>query len=579
MRQKFYCPDHVGLGARESNFVLLPQSGGLLTICFSFPMTPLRWLIAAFWLFAFWLYAGWVVAPGIQRGLSARASATVASLPTGYSPVQVRFDGQRAILTGRVRKDSQRAEILSTVQNRLRTEGPLSSRLNPVQQVSDELDLSPYPAGWLLLAANGTRGQLLGTSASDFEARDLHALLEDRWNAQGGHLENRVKTMPDLHDEATDLKPTLAKLPLPDSRGGGDSAQVQISRIGGEWRRLVIDAKDDLLREQTLALGISAPDWEKSILPLIQSVRRYQSEERQRLVEAERQARLPPPHVFLAAREKRLLVRGELASMSLKRELLNSLISTFPEWRVLDDLRVNPQRRAIAEFGPITSALLPDEQDEDTKTRGKSLFLGLSGAAWQPVDWLVSSTAQPWKELLPSDLSSELLLADHRMVIDWLQGKATGIPALPIRAQPSFLTLTLLPGKVILAGQLAEEALHTQLLEAVRQKYAAAASINTESLLVRGTCEPSADIQQTLRSLPPLPAADSQGSLAFARPGSVWKSLPASPGIEQPGAIAKVGLLPTDFPAAMAEDTFWDGFEYLRQHWKSLVKPANPAQP
>lgn len=537
-------------------------------------MTRTRWLIAGSWLIAFWLIAGMIVAPAIQQELAATASALLADQPTGYEPPQIQFDGQRALLTGRVRKESQRADILTTVRERVRRGRLFAAKLNPVQQVTDALETVPYPPGWLLLAGNGVRGQLIGTAATENEARDLTALMQDRWIEQGGRIESRLKPAPAIHDEATDLKATLATLPKPRADAGGDSAQLQIARIGGGWQRLVMDAKDDQLKAQVTDIGIAAQDWEKSILPLIQSARRYQTDERTRVAEAERQAKLPPPHIFLAARDRRLLARGEMASIGLKRELLNALIAAFPEWRVLDDIRVNPQRRAVADFGPITAALLPDTTDEDPKTAGKSLRLGLSHAAWEPVDWQVGGEAQPWKEHLPGDLPPELLQSDHRMVTDWLQGKATGIPALPIRAQPSFLTLILLPDKIILAGQLAEESLHTQLIEAARQKYAGHALVIAESLLVRGTCEPSSDIQQTLRSLPPLPDASSPGTIAFAKPGSVWKSTPARIGIDQPGAVTQSGILPADFPAAMAEDTLWDGFDHLRHHWKTLPAEA-----
>jgi len=542
-----------------------------LLLMHSMQMTRVRWLIAGFWLLTFWLLAGMVVAPALQRQLEAQASTVLKDKPTGYEAVKVQFDGQRAILTGQVRHEDQRAQILSTAKKEVRGSGPLSAKLNPVQQVVDEIEVVPYPPGWLLLAANGTRGQLLGAAATEFESRDLYRLIQDRWGAKGGRVESKLKAAPELHDEAPDLKQTLAQIPLPNPREGGDSAQIQIASLGGPWQRLVPDAKDDRLMEQSLAIGISRQDWEKSILPLIQNVRRYQSEQRSRAEETTRQAKLPPPHLFLAARENRLLVRGETATVGIKREFLNALIISFPEWRVIDDVRINPECRAVSDFGPITTALLPDPLNEDLKTKGKSLMLGLSGDAWKPVDWIVGTDAQPWKEDLPKDLSANLLQDDHRMVIGWLQGETKGIPTLPIRAQPSFLTLTLLPDKVIFAGQLAEESLHTQLIEAARQKYSGHAIVISEPLLVRGTCAPSTDIQQTLRSLPPLPEVGSPGSIAFATPGLVWKTIPASTGIDQVGAVAKSGILPTDFPAAMAEDTFWDGFDHLRQHWKKLA--------
>jgi len=534
-------------------------------------MTPARWLIAGSWLLAFWLFAGLVVAPALHHDLEKAAAQVTSKLPTGYEAAQVRFDGQRAVLSGRVRHESQRAEILIAVRQQVRLDAMLTKGLNPVQAVVDRFEQVPYPAGWMLLASQGSRAQLIGQTATEMEARDLSSYMQEKWGDRGGRIENRLKPQPALYDEADDLKATLATLPKPRPNDEADAAQIQIARIGGSWQRLIPDSQDDRLKEQLSPFGITAADWEKQILPLIESVRRYQKDQRNSATEVARQSKLPPPHLFLAARQNRLLVRGETASLGIKRELLNALIAAFPEWRVLDDVRVNANRRAVSDFGPITSALLPDPSDEDPLNRSKSLHLGLSGAAWENVDWQVGAEARPWEEKLPQDLPGDLLQVDHHMVIDWLQGKATGIPALPIRTQPSFLTLTLLPDKVILAGQLSEEALRTQLIEAARQKYSGQAIIMADALLVRGTCEPTREIEHTLRSLPALPALDKPGLLAFAKPGSEWKSLPATQGIDQPGAIAASGLLPGDFPAAMAEDTFWDGFDHLRHYWKSTL--------
>ena len=534
-------------------------------------MTPARWLIAGSWLLAFWLFAGLVVAPALQHDLEKAAAQVASKLPTGYEPAQIRFDGQRAVLSGRIRHSSQRAEILTAVREQVRLDGLLTRGLNPVQAVVDRFEQVPYPAGWMLLASQGSRAQLIGHTATEVEARDLSSYMQEKWSDRGGRIENRLKPQPALHDEADDLRATFATLPKPRPNDEADAAQILITRIGGSWQRLIPDSKDERLKEQLSPFGITSTDWEKQIRPLVDSVRRYQNDQRTSAAEEARQAKLPPPHLFLAARQNRLLVRGETATLGIKRELLNALIAAFPEWRVLDDVRVNASRRALSDFGPITSALLPDPSDENPLTRGKSLRLGLSGAAWENVDWQVGSEARPWEEMLPKDLPGDLLQEDHRMVIDWLQGKATGIPALPIRAQPSFLTLTLLPDKVILAGQLAEEALRTQLIEATRQKYSGQAIIMAEALLVRGTCEPTREIEHTLRSLPALPTSGKPGLLAFAKPGSEWKSLPATQGIDQPGAVAASGLLPGDFPAAMAEDTFWDGFDHLRHYWKSTL--------
>ncbi|MBV6501557.1 MAG: hypothetical protein CJBNEKGG_04072 [Prosthecobacter sp.] len=542
-------------------------------------MNRTRWLIFGLWLLAFWLVAALVVAPGIEGDLAEAATLATRNVVTGYDPPLVSFRGQHAVVKGRVRREGQRREIMAVLEKGVRVAGRPGLGFNPVRRVTDELETTPYPPGWLLIAANGMRGLLLGRAASEPEARDLAVQISGRWAEQGGYLDNRLHADAGNHDEAEDVQPTLTRMPVPRADAGGDSAQIQLARIGGDWQRLVLDSRDEVLRERVMASGLASSDWEQLILPAIQNVRRYQSEQRALAAEADRQSRLPPPHLFMAVRDSRLLLRGEVATLSLKRELLNTFISAFPDNRVLDDVRVNPLRRAAADFGPISSALLP-AADDKSATAGKALHLGLPGRAWEAVDFLVDGDARPWVEKLPKDLPAALLLEDSRMVIEWLQGSAKGIPRLAIRQQPGFLTLTLLPDKVILAGQVAEEPVRSQIIEAARQKYAGRALVMADSLMARGTCEPSADVQQTLRSLPDLPGLNSMGTLAFARPGAVWSARPATGQMVLPGAIAASGLLPQEFPAAMAEDTFLEGFDHLRHHWKTLgADSAKPAAP
>ncbi len=530
--------------------------------------------MAGAWLLAFWLAAALWLAPTLEHQLNVEARAAIQELPTGYTAPEIRVSGQELRLQGKVRSEAQRLALVKALRTRVRAPNWLAEDLNPITEVQDALQEVPYPSGWLFIAAHGSRGRLIGQAASEEEARDLATLLGRVWSAAGGYLDPKVNVAREQHDEAPEVEVTLSQPPSPRTDGGADSAQAQIARIGGPWQRLILDAADEVLRAQVLAMGIDETAWTKLLLPELGHLRRYQSEQKKIAEENERQSRLPPPHVFLAQREGRILVRGEVASLALKRELLNALIEAFPEQRVLDDLRVNAQRRNVGEFGPLT--VLMQSQDV-TAALGKSLHLGLPGAAWQSLDFQAGAATEPWKSMLPKDLPSALLIEDGTMVLDWLQGGSKGIPKLPARLQPSFLTLTLLPEKVILAGQVAEENVRTQILEAARQKYEGRALVIGDALLARGTCEPTRDVQQTVRSFPDLPVRTSMGVLAFARPGAVWTACPASGQIIQPGAIASTGILPPDFPAAMAEDTFLDSFDHLRHHWKTLTTQAQQA--
>lgn len=536
-------------------------------------MTRDRWFIASSWLLLFWLIAGTVWIPAIQNQLQTKAELSIHEVKTGYPPIHIRFDGQVAHLEGKVRNEQQRQQLEEQVAKKLAPMGFFATTLNPVVGVHNDVEVEPYPPGWLLLAAQGPRAVLYGTLASSEESRDLSRLTQEIWDKHRGRLTGVIKVNADRFDEAAAIQTTLDQLPPPLRNEDADTAQVYVANLGKGWEKLPLELDDPSLREKISSYPITDEEWNETLKPALARTRHYLQTERKRIAETKHQATLPPPHLFFAARDQRLLLRGEVATLKIKRELLNVVIGNFPDWRVIDDIRVNDQRREVADFGPITTALLPLKTDEATS---KTLALGLSGAAWEFLDWQSTEEPPKWARVLPKSLSAALLNEDHRMVSQWLQGSAQGIPALAIPAQPSFLTLTLLPDKVILAGQLAEEPLRMKLIESVRRAYSGKATLFTDALLARGTCEPTEDVEQTIRSLPPLPNKDGTPVVAFARPGQTWKSEEATPALLKPGALSKSEMIPPDFPAAMAEDTFMaEAYDHLRHYWKPQASPTS----
>jgi hypothetical protein len=524
-------------------------------------MKRASWLTAGTCLLLCGLLAASAGLPWLQRRLIAQAQPLLTGRDTGHGPVQLDFEGWRAVLSGQVRHASQRAELETLVRQRLRLPGGWFPDFRPVLGLRNELAVVPYPPGWLALAVSGRHAELTGRLGSEAEARDAARLLAERWQAAGGRLQARVSADPARFDEAPEFEATLTHFPAPPPTDGPDSAQIHVARAGGGWTRLPPDATEAHLREQVAPFGLEAVDWER-VRSLLERVRRLQELERARLAEAKRQAGLPPPHLLLAARGDRLLVRGEVASLGLKRSLLNALIEALPGHRVLDDLRVNPERRAVTPFDPVpVERLPPPDQEDDSR-----LLLGVPGAGWHalPARAAADSLESAWRQPLPADLPPAHLADDVRMAADWLRGDARGIPDLPVPAQPSFLTLALLPDKAILAGQLAEEPLRTRLLEAMRRAYAGRTVTLTDGLLVRGSCAPSESIEQTALSLPPLPRAGEPAKLAFALPGGVWQTVAVSGGLLEPGGLAKAGLLPENFPVAMAELSLIEAFDHLR---------------
>jgi hypothetical protein len=524
------------------------------------------WLTAGLCLLLCGLILFGVGLPWLQHQLLSQAQPLLASLDTGHGPVQLRFEGLRAVLTGQVRHARQRDELARLIHDRLGLPGGWLPEVRPVLGLRNELVVVPYPPGWLALAVSGRHAELCGRLGTEIEARDAERLLSQRWLTAGGRVQARVTADPARFDEAPDFAATLNGSPTPPAADGPDSAQLHLARAGGGWTRLPPEVTEERLREQRAAFGLQDADWPQVRL-LLERVRRTQELERARLAEARRQAGLPPPHLLLAARGDRLLVRGEVASLGLKRGLLNALIEALPAHRVLDDLRVNPERRSVTPFEPVPVEELPPPAATDDNR----LLLGVPGAGWHilPPRADAASLETAWRKPLPADLPPERLADDVRMAADWLRGDARGIPDLPVPAQPSFLTLALLPDRVILAGQLAEEPHRARLLEAVRRAYAGRAVLLTDGLLARGTCSPAASVEQTARSLPPLPRAGEPARLGFARPGEVWRSVKVDAALLEPGGLGTSGLLPAGFPAAMAELSLLDAFEILRANRQS----------
>ena len=260
----------------------------------------------------------------------------------------------------------------------------------------------------------------------------------------------------------------------------------------------------------------------------------------------------------------------------MKRGVLADALAAFAPRRLHDEIRVSALRRPTDDFGPITTALLPEEG----KAGGKSCFLSFSGEAWKPVDWQTAPSEQSWnhdlpagvtgaflpRPNLPGGLAPNPLLNDSTILSNWLQGDDSHAPAPPQPTAPAFVTLALFGTKAILSGQVAEEAVRAQLIAAVRHAYSPPFLVSSDDLQVRGDCEPSVRILHTLKSLPPPPAAGSAGLFAIASPGSTWKTIPVTRPLIEAGGLAQSGQLPAGIPAALVEELSAEAIEQLRLH-------------
>lgn len=523
-------------------------------------MTRARWLLSAASLLVLWLLGALVFLPRMEKDLEAAAQAALSRQPSlagRLDALHLEFDGQQARLTGSVRTPQDRTAIESALLHQVRVPSGLGRHLNPVGGVHSEIQVVPAPPGWLFLAAQGSHARLLGKAASNYEARDLARSVHESWNTQGGVTEGAPAIDPAHHDEAATVAATLRAVPPPQA-----DAQAHLARIGQSWQELALNKTDAGLQAEARVLGVTDAEWQHTILPALQDLRAVHHRQQLAQMEKERLARLPPGHLFLAVRDDQIVLRGEVGSAAMKRAVLEEAIHAFSPRRLHDEIRVSPQRRPEDDFGPITTALLP----EGSKAGGKSCFLGFSGGAWKPVDWQTAPGEQSWKQDLPSGIDVRLLLQDSVVLSGWLQGDGAYAPPSAQPAEPAFIALALFGTRAILSGQVAEESVRAQLIAAAHRAYSPQFLVISEFIHVRARCQPSTGILQTLQSLPAAPSPGGPAVFAIARPGGAWTLIPVTQPLVEAGGLSRSGLVPAGIPPSVVEDLASESVEQLRMH-------------
>lgn len=511
-------------------------------------------MVAGGCLLLFWAVAGLVLAPRLLHRLEGAASAALGALEAQsggarFDRVSVRFDGQRARLHGAVRSPADARRLLDTLRADLRTPG---NNWNPVTAVAaDSLTVRPLDPGWLLAAVRGYEAEVVGVCASEAERRALEGSLRRRWPTWRGRIDFALQVDGRRFDESKDWLKTVQNLPAPEGRGRR-SAKLLAAPIGGLWRETATD-ESATPPAALKTLGLSGAEWKERGLPLQTRVREHLLAEIAWEAEQERLRALPPAHVFLARRGDHVLLRGEVFDLEAKRALFSAVMAALPGCRILDDLRAAGARRPGSGPGvPAAEALATDKD-------GKVLALGLPGRDWTRLDWEVARDAEPWRDALPPGLDAKQVAEDSALVIDWLQGAHAGIPALPAPPRPAFVTLAAYAGRVVVGGQLAEEALRAQLLEAVKRAYPTGWSVRDE-VEVTGACAASADVQHTAQSVPV--AAAPKALLAVAIPGQPWRVL--SERLLLDSAALAPDALPAGLTASLVTASLQPALEEMR---------------
>ena len=526
-------------------------------------MTRARWILSAASLSALWLIGALVCLPQLQRDLGTAARETLSqqtALRKRLGGLHLVFDGQVAHLSGRVRSREDRNSIETALRDLVRAPAPLAGRVgrhfNPVSGVRNEIEIVPCPPGWMLLAANGDHARLLGTAANDFEARDLARSVQENWNIRGGTTEGQPGTDPDQHDEADAVSATLRGLPVPHS-----GVRACLARIGQSWKDLELDKPDADLATEARTAGVSEDEWHKQVLPVLQDLRATLQQQNLAKARNELLALLPPGYLFIAARDKQVILRGEVVTAAMKEAILEDDLTAFAPCHLHDEIQVSLQRCPHGDIGPITTALLP----EGKKTGAKSCFLSLSGGAWQAVEWQISASEQSWKNHLPEGIDAVPLQNDSARLSTWLEGDDSNAPPSSSLQKAAVIALALFGTKAIVSGRVAEEASRSQILASIRLAYGSQFIVVSDQFHVCGSCEPASNILHTLKSLPSPPAENGVGLFAIAKPGSPWTVIPVTRKLVEAGGIAQSGLLPVDISAALVENLAADTIEQLRQ--------------
>jgi hypothetical protein len=535
-----------------------------------------EWIVAGLVLLLFWAVAGLMLAPRLERRLNEAAAVLVSRLDAEaggarFDRVQVRFDGQRARVSGAVRYEADARRLLSALREEVRTPG---NRWNPLRTVEAgaELEVRPLESGWLVVAMRGTAAEVVGVCATSAEREALEAGLRGRWPVWRGEMVLGLTLDQRRFDEAGKWAKTVAGLPAPVARGKG-SARLLVARIGEAWQDLPLEESESA-PAGLLAAGATLSEWRERVRPLVAEVAQHAEREAAWEREQERLSRLPPPHVFLARRGEQVLLRGEVYDVEAKRAVLSSVMAAMPGKRILDDLRAAGARRPGGGLGGL---------DEVVSEEGEKTFaLGVPERDWVVLDWQVAREALPWEAALPEGLTVEAVREDSAVLIDWLQGSNAGIPLLPAPPQPAFLTLAVFAGRVVIGGQMAEEALRAQVVEAVKRAYPAGWVLRDE-MAVSGRCVASESVQHTVQSVP-VKKAQEPMLLAVALPGESWRLLPQAV-LADRAVLETEGLLPKALQAATVAASLGEVLEEMEAqgirfpHIEIREVKRNPSKP
>jgi hypothetical protein len=521
-----------------------------------------NWFIAI-GLWAGLMLLGWSVWPSrIERTLEASAREVLRSHPSArfLKDVTVSFDGQEAVLRGKVHKAAMRGVAAQIVGEELRRASGISGRFNPVTAVRNQIAVEPLPAGWLVMVLDGDRITLHGLAGSEDERDSVSQGAAKLLSKPGVEFRATVKANDETASASENADLSVNALPA-QLRALGDRAAVLTARIGEEWQAHEPDA-EKALNELLASYGVAPEQWDEEILPLVKQAQQRRAAQRHAEEQAARLAKLPPPHVILAIRGGDALVQGEVGTAALKSQIIEAALRACTGMQVFDQLRVSADRRPVVDAAAMLGFFPPAA----SAAKAGLIAVAVPGGEWKTVTLPANDVAAAILATLPRDMAASLVEADAKNVARWFADTSPD-PSAPIKP---CVTLAVFSDRVWLRGQVAEESSRSQIIEAARNAYPDHVLVHFIRLNPR--CLPVEEALPTARSFPPAPGKDSSGIIGFAIPGEAWKSAPVSDSVFTPDGIQKAGILPQGFPLLNAMDEFSEALEALKIHWDDRKK-------
>ncbi|MDB6139130.1 MAG: hypothetical protein JWO94_2202 [Verrucomicrobiaceae bacterium] len=502
-------------------------------------MKPI-WLLAMLW-GALCLGGSMWAALGLQDEVGGVALQGLVVNGTPVEGIKVQAEGQALVMTGTASRQSDIESVARRLSDELRLPGTFGrgAGLNPVRRVVNETVLVPRPEGWGVLAATGSAVHLRGVGASENEANRIGLAVRSSGQLGRGftsdlavdgeafiesdHLETTIRTVPSLTVDS--MKQGL----------------LAVATWGGNWHILEINKPAETLRREILAKGLPDSAWESDLFTEVERVRVARESYLAGKEEKQRQGSLAPGHVVMAVRGSQILLRGELGTSKACELLAEAIQKNSPDRIVIDELAHSSHRKPESSPNLLLSGLptLP------TGLLTQYLAVGTPDSGWKEmeVEGLdLEDKASVSQTMLPEGLDPRLALPDVITAISWIHSIESAPQQRDVAHKPPYFMLTAVGSHVYLRGVVAEEAVRTQVEAAARRLYASR-ELDVEVRL-DGACQSIGQALQTLATLPPPPAPDTSGFIAFAFGGDEWHRKPAHARLLEPLGLQQSGLLP-----------------------------------